>query len=139
MMGRSQPRARRWAVSFADLSLLIACTLMLGWRPGAADPQRAQAAVEASLLELPTAALFVDGEAMLSDAAVDALAAARAAIASGERVKLSVGAGTAGSARLDAWELAAARTAALARQLGAAQVQLSAPTGDRHVRISRLP
>jgi hypothetical protein len=134
MTGGVQPRARRWAVSFADLALLIACTLMLGWRPdaGAATTVPEDRAV---LLSVPVADLFEPGEAMLAADAHQRLAPARAALARGQRLAISVGSGGRGSARLDAWELAAARTAVLARTLGGDRLDLSAPAGDATVRI----
>ncbi len=132
------PPARRWAVSFADLALLIACTLMLGWRPAGADADTAEAASESALLTAaPVAAMFIEGEAMLSARGAALLAPTRQVIANGGRVRITVGAALAGSQRLDAWELAAARTAVIARSLGADRVSLEAPTTDARVRISR--
>jgi hypothetical protein len=131
--GLPQP-ARRWAVSFADLTLLIACVLMLGWRP--AGGEAAEADVPAPLAAVSVTMMFVPGEAMLSARGALLLAPARRIMANGGQIRVAVGAALPGSARLDAWELAAARTAVLARTLGADRVVLDAPTADDLVRIT---
>lgn len=134
------PPARRWAVSFADLALLIACTLMLGWRP-AATAAGGTGAAPVVLVTLPVATLFVPGEAMLRADAEAQLAPARRVLAAGGQISIRVGSGgrQRGSRRLDAWELAAARTAVLARHLGAARVTLGAPDEGARVRIAATP
>ena len=130
------PPARRWAVSFADLALLIACTLMLGWRPDGANGAAEDRVI--IVANLPVAAMFVSGEAMLSARGLALLAPQRRSVANGARVSVTVGMGAAGSARLDAWELAAARTAVIARALGDQRVVLAAPGADARVRIATV-
>jgi hypothetical protein len=131
------PPARRWAISFADLALLIACTLMLGWRP-AATADGATDVAASVLAEQPVAAMFVPGEAMLSARGLALLAPAQRVVADGGRVWVAVGMGPVGSQRLDAWELAAARTAVIARALGSERVVLAAPEADARVRIASV-
>ncbi len=135
MSGLIAPPARRWAVSFADLALLIACVLLLGWRPEPTGADAARASAASQVLELPTARLFVSDEAILAPTAAVQLDPARRALADGAAVGIAVGIGSGGSQRLDAWELAAARTAALARALGGGnRVHLAAPgPGDQVV------
>jgi hypothetical protein len=120
------PRSRqRWWISLADLTLLIACIMVPLARSGggrAAGTQWAQS-------EIPLAALFVDGEAMLSAKGKRRLAK----VDTGAHYRISVGIDHSGGARLDQWELAAARTAALARALRTAgvaedRIMLAAPT-----------
>ncbi|MDO6416557.1 OmpA family protein [Sphingomonas sp. BIUV-7] len=115
----------RWAVSFADLCLLLLGFLILAQ----AKPDRAKLAAgmpDAPSAPPPEAAqliagrLFEPGEALLTQAGRAQIAAfaARAGTGSkGARIRLeSLGADRATS-RLDAWELAAARAAAVARAL----------------------
>lgn len=128
------PPARRWAISFADLALLIACTLMLGWRPGSVDVA-AETRGGTTLAAPPAAAMFVEGEAILTARGALLLGPARSALAGGAQIRVTVGMNAMGSHRLDAWELAAARTAAIARTLGSDDVQLGAPTSDARVRL----
>lgn len=113
----------RWAVSFADLCLLLLGFLILAQaRPEKAKlaaslpdtpkldaPEAAAQLVAARLFEPGEAVLTEDGRRQISDFA------ARAGAAGQIRLE-SFGADRATS-RLDAWELAAARAAALARAL----------------------
>jgi hypothetical protein len=126
------PPARRWAVGFADLALLIACSTLLGWRPdaghvdaAATDPRLATA------MRLPVRDLFVEGEAMLSQRGVARLDALMQAQPSGGTLRITVGSAVSGSLRLDRWELAAARTAVIARHIGTRRpLDLAAPRTD---------
>lgn len=133
MSGLIAPPARRWAISFADLALLIACVLLLGWRPEQTGVTTARDSAASQVLQLRTSQLFVPDEAILAPTAAARLAPAHRALANGGTVGIIVGIGAGGSQRLDAWELAAARTAALARALGGGgRVRLAAPgSGDR--------
>ncbi len=111
----------RWAVSFADLGLvLIACFVMLN----AMEAARPKADSDAVRVPAPVASipaetyraeeLFEPGEARLTEAARAELRAAGGRWAGRPIRIVSRGAGT-GSARLDRFELAAARSAAVAR------------------------
>lgn len=132
-MARAQP-SRRWALSLADIALLIACLLLLSFRndAGAVDDRGAHGAS----IRLRAASLFEPGEAVLRRGAADRL---RARLGDASRPAIRVAVDQAGSARLDAWELAAARTAAVARALGlGSAMQLRAPGGvTGTVEISR--
>lgn len=120
--------ARRWSIALADISLLIACAMLL---TPAGDGAAVAARVPA--LNMPVAQLFEPGEAVLRSGA-----SARLHRLTPGRYAISVGSAGAASARLDAWELAAARTAALARTLGPRAVLLEAPTHDARVRLTPL-
>ena len=114
--------SRRWAISLADISLLLAAMLLLDQRPAAlAAPAAVDVPGAAAHPATPSifrpAQLFVAGEALLRADARDALRPAVQHLARGGSVTVGVGIAGAPSARLDAWELAAARTAALARAL----------------------
>ncbi len=109
----------RWAVSFADLILLLlGCFVLLhameSARPKAAPT--AEPAPPADRQELRAAALFEPGEARLTSDGEAALAAAARRWARRDVRVVGSGAGE-GSGRLDRFELAAARTAAVARAL----------------------
>ena len=114
----------RWAVSFADLVLLLLGCFVLLHAMEAARPKAAAGAAIATRTQ-PAAVparsfnateVFQTGEAMLMPEAREALRAEGARLA-GRRVQiLSSGTGEDGS-RLDRFELAAARTAATARAL----------------------
>jgi hypothetical protein len=130
------PPGRRWAISFADLALLIACSLLLGWRPEAGQPTSATTAAREQ--RLPVSMVFVDGEALLSVRGERQLQATVRQFPADARLRISVGAVGAGSQRLDQWELAAARTAVIARRLRPVRaIDLAAPEpGSPHVTIS---
>lgn len=111
-------RLPRWAISFADLVLLLlAFTVMVNM----AMDRRGHAAsvpIVPSVLDKPAVELFEQGEARLTSGARARIQAVGAA-AAGDTKRLtveSVGVGE-GAARFDRWELAAARTAAVARAL----------------------
>jgi len=118
--------APRWALSFADL-----CLLLLGFfvilHAQSADPARVAsgmrsafgdgAASSTTRFERRAAALFQPGEAILRpDAAARLRSLGARAGASGKVLIVSTGT-DASTRRLDAWELAAARTAAIARAI----------------------
>ena len=115
----------RWAISFADLALLlVAFFVLLHAGAGRQVAEGARAAFartrpEPPLLDSAADALFEPGEARLLPAARSALraAGARASRRGGALLIESVGGGTAGARRFDAWELAAARAAAVARAI----------------------
>ena len=110
--------APRWAISFADLGLLLLGCFVLLHAMEAAKPRSAPAAVAAASLGAvyPASGLFERGEARLTErgrAVVETLG--RNSI--GRDIEIvSVGTGEGGS-RLDRFELAAARSAAVARSL----------------------
>lgn len=123
----STVRAQRWAVSFADLALLLLgffvmmqvangreATVIAATR-AALDGGAAQAG---NLLDRPADMLFEPGEARLRPAARTTLAKlGRAAARSGGRLQVESRGWPDGTARFDRWELAAARAAAVARAL----------------------
>jgi flagellar motor protein MotB len=115
-----QARSARWAVSFADLCLLLlGFFILLQARPDnhqLAKGFRASFAPTRPLVEAPAATLFQPGEAMLSPSGQYFVSDFRAR--AGTRKILIASSGTdRRSARFDGWELAAARAAALARAL----------------------
>lgn len=125
----------RWAISFADL-----CLLLLGFfillQARAGDPREVTEGVRAALGAAPSSPvrrldwravdLFEPGEAALRPAARSRLASLRPKRA---RVE-SLGRDGAVGRRFDGWELAAARTAAVARalRLPAERVELVMPS-----------
>ncbi|PZU11558.1 OmpA family protein [Sphingomonas sp.] len=131
MRGATKAVNARWAISFADLCLLLLGFLILAQ----ARPDRAKLAAgmpgapkdqpPGAAAQLIAARLFEPGEAVLTAAGRDRIAAfARIdRVRTGKgRIRLeSLGADRATS-RLDAWELAAARAAAVARALVAAGI-----------------
>ena len=123
----------RWAISFADLTMLLLAYFVLlhigdervvmagaraafAGKPGGGGP----------LFEARAASMFEPGEARLKPEARLRLAAAarKAAAGKGRLVVASAGRGGAGS-RFDGWELGAARAAAVARALADAGVKES--------------
>ena len=109
----------RWAVSFADLCLLLLGFLVLIQAEGKRGREVA-AAVGPALggrpphrLDLAADSLFEPGEAVLREAAKFRLAS----LAASDRIDIRSRGTDPGNARLDAWELAAARAAALARAI----------------------
>lgn len=124
----------RWAISFADLGLLlIGCFVMLhameAARPKADDatgPVAAMALGETYRADI----LFEQGEARLTDEGRATLAEAGARWA-GRPLRIVSRGGTEAGLRLDRFELAAARSAAAARVLGEHGVD----EGDIEIRI----
>ena len=111
----------RWAVSFADLLLLLlGCFVLLhameARRAGPAGALAATSAPAAAVRSFNAAEVFQPGEAVLTDPARAALRAEGARL-TGHAVRiLSSGTGEQGG-RLDRFELAAARAAAIGRAL----------------------
>lgn len=117
-------QGNRWALSFADLCLLLlGFFVLLQARPDgrqlAAGLREAMGAHPTRGFEQPARALFEPGEAILRPAAWSLLAPF--AIADKRITVVSRGTDPATS-RFDAWELAAARAAAVARALAQAGV-----------------
>ncbi len=111
----------RWAISFADLGLLlIGCFVMLhameAARPKADGMAMAQAILPTDDI-FPVDTLFEPGEARLTDEGRATLAAAGERWA-GRPLRIVSRGGNDAGLRLDRFELAAARSAATARVLG---------------------
>jgi flagellar motor protein MotB len=128
----------RWAVSFADLVLLLlGCFVLLhameAQRPKADAARAPRAAVPAGQL-LAADSLFEAGEARLTEAARARLLAVAGALGGGRVTVSGRGVGEAGP-RLDRFELAAARTAAVARTLREGGIDETAIT----VRVDNAP
>jgi outer membrane protein OmpA-like peptidoglycan-associated protein len=112
----------RWAVSFADLCLLMLGFLILAQaKPdkvklaaGMPDAPKAHAPVAAA--QLIASRLFEPGEAVLTDVGRSQIAAFAARSGSG-RIRLESFGADRATSRLDAWELSAARAASVARAL----------------------
>ncbi len=106
-------RPQRWAVSLADMSLLLACALFMT----ASSNGRPALHI---LADIPLDKLFLPHEARLHPAGEARLALLRQQLPAQAALSIGVAPDDAPSAplaRLDAWELAAARAAALARAL----------------------
>ena len=115
---------QRWALSFADLCLvLLAFLLLLQAHKGnsaalGAGLRAAFGAPPPRLIEEPAAPLFEPGEAVLLDPARQRFAAlGREAADRGALVHLDSIGTDSDARRFDAWELSAARTAAIARAM----------------------
>lgn len=118
---KSAPRSQRWALSFADLALLLlGFFVMLQARP---DPSHLAAGMRAAFGDRPDAVLkqtanlwFESGEAVLTPQAQTIIQDFAHKAGPGSVIVSSRGTEPA-AARFDGWELAAARTAAVARAL----------------------
>ena len=141
-------RVPRWAVSFADL-----CLLLLGFfvlvQAHQARPDQLAAGLRSAFGETAAArpnpswtadSLFQPGEAVLTAAAAARFAGLGAeAQAAKARVQI-ISEGTGGATkRFDRWELAAARAAAVARAMRAGgvaedRVTIALPSGDAKAR-----
>jgi len=109
----------RWAVSFADLILLLLGCFVMLHAIESARPKAAAGFNRASLAEseaVRAAALFEAGEARLTPAGETVIGAAAQRWPDRNILLVSHGAAE-GSDRLDRFELAAARAAAVARSL----------------------
>lgn len=111
----------RWAVSFADLLLLLlGCFVLLhameAQRSTAAAPVAAGAPAAVPVRAFNASEVFQPGEALLTPEAREALRAEGARLAGHPVRILSTGTSEEGG-RLDRFELAAARTAAIGRAL----------------------
>ncbi|EQB09789.1 hypothetical protein L288_05110 [Sphingobium quisquiliarum P25] len=123
----SQARRNRWAVSFADLLLLLLGFFILLQASGQKrDAMLAQVRQQfggraiAKELELRATELFLPDEAMLSDQGRALIAQAAAGLRSGSgRIDISSLGTDPARRRFDPWDLAAARLGAVARELKA--------------------
>jgi hypothetical protein len=140
----------RWAVSFADLLLLLlGCFVLLHTmeaQRSAAAPMASGAPAATPVRSFTAAEVFQPGEALLTPEAREALRAEGARL-TGHAVSIqSNGTGEEGG-RLDRFELAAARTAAIGRALregglGEARIAIAmsdggAPGAGQTIAISR--
>jgi hypothetical protein len=117
--------APRWTIGFADLALLLlgSFVMLTALRPPA-PIATAEAASDATI-EIGASDLFEPGEARLTAAGRERLASV-ARTADGRRVVLASRGVESGGERLDSFELAAARTAAVGRALGVDERDVSA-------------
>lgn len=114
----------RWALSFADLCLLLlGFFVLMQARP---DRARLSASIKSAFaghapatIEQPANAWFEPGEAVLKP---DARTALRAFARGADIVTVSSHGTEPKAARFDGWELAAARAAAVAREVQAAGI-----------------
>lgn len=119
-------RANRWSLAFADLSLLMLGFIVLSFvHPvPAVDNQLAdneEVSPPSASFEWKASVLFEPREAMLTMMGKEkAKEVVRAIGARPAQISLSVTGSASASARLDQWELSAARMAAFARALKAA-------------------
>lgn len=121
---KSAASRQRWALSFADLALLLlGFFVLLQAKPDAnhlsAGLRAAFGARPAAALERPARTLFEPNEAILTGDGHKLLRDFAGRARGGAVIVSSRGTET-GTARFDGWELAAARTAAVARALSAA-------------------
>lgn len=127
MSAGAPARRNRWAISFADLTLLLLGFFVLLHASGARRDvmlsglsQRFGGRALSAGVELRAAELFAPGEAMLTATGRAQLLRASAPLLRGDgRIELrSVGIGNRNAhGRFDAWDLAAARLGAVARAL----------------------
>ena len=122
--------SQRWVLSFADLSLVLLAFFVL-MQAQAGDRLRMTAGIRGafggdgaggagSVQGFSAAAIFESGEAILKPRELSRLAAIGAEAArSGKHVLVASQGRDGQSARLDSWELAAARAAAVARAIRA--------------------
>lgn len=151
-------RSARWAISFADLALLLLGFFVLLQASGSRSAQmlsgvRAQFGAKpiAQADEWRADTLFVPGEAMLSDAGMRTIrASAGRALTRGGSVELASIGQDRGTDRFDGWDLAAARLGAVARALKAAGIgenqlvirgldQRAGATGGQVIRVAPGP
>ena len=116
----------RWAISFADLALLLlGCFVMFqAMRPVEPPQASAEPSAAAGLADLEADGLFEPGEARLTAEGAARLAAVARA-AAGRDLFLASRGGAPGGDRMDSFELAAARAAAVGRALGVRAERLS--------------
>jgi flagellar motor protein MotB len=121
----------RWAISFADLVLLLlGCFVLLHAMESARPKADASTPLPGERQTFQAAALFEPGEARLKPAGEAALAQAARRWA-GRRVRILASGVGEGSGRLDRFELAAARAAAVARALRDTPVSIEMRDGSR--------
>ncbi len=131
----------RWSLAFADLSLLMLGFVVLSFVRPATFADVAATEAPSKKFEWATASLFESSEAMLTMMGKEkAKAVARSMDGRSDRIILSITGGAHASARLDAWELSAARMASFARALKANGVKDSAITfGEQNQIDSHAP
>lgn len=127
----------RWAMSFADLSLLLLGFFVLLQASGnhgkaviegvnaqfGAEKKAAAVTGKPQSVEMPAGALFEDGEAVLTAQGSAKLVAVAGQWAHGKQlITISSTGEDRATLRFDAWDLAAARIGAVARQLKAAGI-----------------
>lgn len=123
-------RTNRWSLAFADLSLLMLGFVILSFVHPVPPPDNQSAANQSAdnrEISAPSenfkwaaSALFEPREAMLTSAGKEKAKQVAGAIGVGPvRINLSITGRASASARLDEWELSAARMAAFARALRA--------------------
>ena len=120
--------SQRWVMSFADLTLLLLGFFVL-LQAQATDKLKMAAGIRGAFggngagtppQGFAAATLFESGEAILKPGEVDRFGRIGAAAArKGERIIIASQGHDGKSARLDSWELAAARTTAIARAIRA--------------------
>jgi hypothetical protein len=126
------PNRQRWAISLADISLLIACMMLSeANHVGLKSPQ------PQTVASFAPAALFMADEARIHAQGLLAIDRLASHLPKDARVQIHVPitrtqAANTAQKRLNAWELAAARTAAIARKIediapARATLQLTAP------------
>jgi len=121
--------SQRWVLSFADLTLLLLAFFIM-MQAQAGDRMKVAAGIRSafggnggsngqdSLQGFAAARLFYDAEAILKPGEADRFRAIGAEAAkTGQRVIVSSQGRDGQSARLDSWELSAARTTAVARAI----------------------
>lgn len=121
----TRARSARWAISFADLALLLLGFFVLLQASGNRSAQvlsgvgaqfGARPMVKAD--EWRASALFVPGEAILTDAGLRKISASAARfVTRGGAVELASSGQDKATERFDSWDLAAARLGAVARAL----------------------
>ena len=125
----SVERRSRWAISFADLSLLLLGFFVLLQASGARSravlagvgAQFGAKAMETGS-ELRASAIFLPGEAVLTPGGRARLNALAHRYADAPALELAASGQDAATQRFDGWDLAAARLGAVARTLKAAGV-----------------
>ena len=151
-------RNARWAISFADLALLLLGFFVLLHASGSRSAQvlsgvRAQfsSSALAGADEWRADALFVPGEVILTPNGIAKIrAAASHAVARGVSVELASAGQDKSTERFDSWDLAAARLGAVARALKAEGIrenrlvirgldQRSGGTGGQVIRVAPGP
>jgi flagellar motor protein MotB len=121
----AQSRRGRWALSFADLTLLLLGFFVLLHASGAKQEEALKgigaqfgAISTPNHVDIPSAALFAPGEALLTPEGRARLTAAAASVsAEGRLIEIQSFGTENGQQRFDAWDLAAARLGAVARAL----------------------
>jgi len=141
----------RWAISFADLLLLLLGCFVFLHAIEAARPTASAAAApattprQAAAASIDTAGLFEPGEARLTDAGRARIAALAPGLRGGHVLVAGRGLGE-GGGRLDRFELAAARSVAVSRALRQAGIderaitvsfQEEAAPGGQRITVSR--